>query len=89
MLTCSDVETAVGGEINLTAMGMSCSPTNYPNWQQTARSLHPGGVNTCFADGSVHFISDFIQLGTGPGNLGVWDKLNLSYDGQPIDAGSY
>ena len=30
--------------------------------QQTARSMHPGGVNTCFADGSVHWISDFIQV---------------------------
>ena len=27
-----------------------------------ANSFHPGGVMTCFADGSVHFISDTIEL---------------------------
>ena len=48
-----------------------------------------GGVNTCFADGSVHFISDFIQLGTTDLSLGVWDKLNLSNDHLPVDASSY
>ena len=42
-----------------------------------------------FADGSVHFISDFIQLGTSSSSLGVWDKLNLSNDHLPVDASSY
>ena len=28
----------------------------------TARSFHPGGVNVCFADGSVRFIRDTISL---------------------------
>ena len=59
--------------------------------------MHPGGVNVCFADGSVHFISDFIQLGNNTSGvfpptaamLGVWDKLNLSCDGLPIDTSSY
>jgi prepilin-type N-terminal cleavage/methylation domain-containing protein/prepilin-type processing-associated H-X9-DG protein len=30
---------------------------------RAARSLHPGGVNVCFADGSVHFIEDGIDPG--------------------------
>jgi prepilin-type processing-associated H-X9-DG protein len=50
--------------------------------------MHGGGVNVCLADGSVRFVSDFIELGTPgtpPGCLGVWDKLNLSNDGQSID----
>jgi prepilin-type processing-associated H-X9-DG protein len=54
--------------------------------------LHPNGVNVCRADGSVRFISDFIELGTNgtaPGCLGVWDKLNLSNDGLPIDASKF
>jgi prepilin-type processing-associated H-X9-DG protein len=89
ILTCTDLQAAVGGAVNLQAMGMSCSISNSPNWPQTARSLHTGGVNTCFADGSVHWISDFIQLGTGPTNLGIWDKLNLSNDGAPIDASTF
>lgn len=29
----------------------------------TATSNHPGGVNACYADGSVHFISDTIDCG--------------------------
>ncbi len=51
-----------------------------------------GGVNVCLADGSVRFISDFIELGTAgtpPQCLGVWNKLNLSRDGLPIDASKY
>lgn len=29
-----------------------------------ARSFHPGGVNLCFLDGSVHFISDTVDMTT-------------------------
>ena len=89
VLTCTDIWTAVGGETNLIQLGMACSNGNWPNSQQTIRSLHGGGANTCFADGSVHFISDFIQTCTGAGSLGVWDKLNLSNDGQTIDASTF
>ena len=87
--SCSDVWTAVGGGPQAAQLGMSCYNGNLPNWQQTARSLHSGGGNTCFADGSVHFISDFVQLGTGAGSLGVWDKLLLSSDGLPLDSSTY
>ena len=76
----------------LIQMGMSCYEGNDYDVQQTSRSMHPGGVNVCLADGSVRFISDFIELGTNgtpPGGLGVWDKLNLSNDGLPIDASKY
>ncbi len=89
-LTCTDVVNAVGGQTQLALLGMPCWEGNGPNWQQGARSLHTGGgVNTAFADGSVHFISDFIQLGTSSSSLGVWDKLNLSNDHLPVDASSY
>jgi len=46
-------------------------------------------VNMTFCDGSVHFIKDSIEKGTGSGSLGVWDKLNLSNDGFTIDPTSY
>jgi prepilin-type N-terminal cleavage/methylation domain-containing protein/prepilin-type processing-associated H-X9-DG protein len=103
--SCKDVKSAVGGgnvttgETLLMKMGMSCGVTaanNLANWQQTVRSMHVGGANVCFADGSVHFISDFIELGTDPGsspptdaNLSVWDKLNLSNDRLPIDPSKF
>lgn len=94
LLGCSDVQTAVGGAVQLTQMGMPCDKASTANRQQTVRSLHGSGANVCFADGSIHFISDFIELGTdssndNPPNLGVWDKLNLSNDGQPIDASKF
>jgi prepilin-type N-terminal cleavage/methylation domain-containing protein/prepilin-type processing-associated H-X9-DG protein len=91
---CSDVQTVVGGAVQLAQMGMACDKASTANRQQTVRSLHGNGANVCFADGSVHFISDFIELGAdsannSPPNLGVWDKLNLSNDGQPIDASKF
>jgi prepilin-type N-terminal cleavage/methylation domain-containing protein/prepilin-type processing-associated H-X9-DG protein len=92
--SCTEVESAVGGASKLTQMGMSCGvpgDSNLTMWQQTVRSMHVGGANVCFADGSVHFISDFIETGT-PGNppaLGVWDLLNLSNDRLPVDPSKY
>ena len=45
----------------------------------SARSLHVGGVQSAFADGSVHFIVDQIDLIP-------WHNLGTSDDGQVIDA---
>jgi prepilin-type processing-associated H-X9-DG protein len=96
VLSCDDIWKAAGGQTQVTQLGMSCAGGGgvKPNWQQTTRSLHPGGVNVCFADASVHFISDFVDKGTpanppSTANLGLWDKLNLSNDRQPIDASGY
>jgi len=93
---CTDVQTAVGGATRRIQMGMSCYNGDYPDIQQASRSMHTSGVNVCLADGSVRFISDFIELGvpanpptTEPSILGVWDKLNLSNDGYSIDASKF
>jgi prepilin-type N-terminal cleavage/methylation domain-containing protein/prepilin-type processing-associated H-X9-DG protein len=48
----------------------------------TARSRHPGGVNTVFADGSVKFIKNSIGLVT-------WRGLSTTAGGEVIDASSY
>ena len=64
----------------LRIMGMACY--NYANYAQaTSRSAHPGGVETAFCDGSVHWITDGIPVGTSESDLGVWDKLLLPCDG--------
>ena len=73
-----------------------------PNWewnsngnhQQTTRSSHVHGVFVCMCDGSVHFISDFIDhAGVGwtssANELHVWERLNASSDGLPIDASQW
>ncbi|HEV2969505.1 MAG TPA: DUF1559 domain-containing protein [Pirellulales bacterium] len=90
---CSAIQAIVGGAVKTSQIGMSCSSDDWPNWQQAARSLHTGGVNVCFADGSVKFISDYIQLGISsinpPQGLGVWDKILLSNDGETIQSGQY
>jgi prepilin-type processing-associated H-X9-DG protein len=86
---CSDVANLFGGTAGLAKLQMPCYTGNNANVQQTARSMHPGGVNMCFCDGSVHFISDYVELGTSTSNLGVWDKLNLSNDGYSIDNTKY
>jgi prepilin-type processing-associated H-X9-DG protein len=81
------------GSLAMIRAGMACYWGDGGDRQQTARSLHPQGVNCCFCDGSVRFVSDFVQLGiqggTPPGCLGVCDKLNLSNDGQTVSTNNY
>jgi prepilin-type processing-associated H-X9-DG protein len=83
------VRAAYGGIDGAAALGLPCY--NYGvDVQITARSLHPGGVNTCFCDGSVHWISDYIQVtSNGSSNLSVWDRLNASADGLMLSANAY
>ncbi len=90
--TCTEVQAAVGGQTALTRKGMSCWNGPGTDRAQAARSLHADGVNVAFCDGSVRFISDFIERGipgTPPKCLGLWDKLMLSNDGGAVDAGKY
>jgi prepilin-type N-terminal cleavage/methylation domain-containing protein/prepilin-type processing-associated H-X9-DG protein len=48
----------------------------------TATSAHPGGVNVCFADGSVHFIKDNISPN-------IWWALGSRNKGEVISSDSY
>ncbi len=65
---------------DLVILGMACY-NSANNSQATSRSSHPGGVQTAFCDGSVHWITDGIEVGTDADHLGVWDKLLLPCDG--------
>jgi len=48
----------------------------------TARSYHPGGVNTLFMDGSVKFITNSIDQAT-------WRALGTRNGGEVVDASKY
>ena len=91
---CDTTADLVGGREVLQAMKMSCHEPMTGNPQATVHSMHSGGAQACFADGSVRWISDYVELGWYAINpddyyLGVWDRLNLSLDGQLLDAASY
>jgi prepilin-type N-terminal cleavage/methylation domain-containing protein/prepilin-type processing-associated H-X9-DG protein len=91
--TCSEVQAAFGGEKGLMKIGMPCWSGNGPDFQMTTRSMHAGGVTVCMCDGSVRWISDYIEVGviygTPPRALGLWDKLNLSNDGLALNTNGY
>ena len=54
------------------------------NAQATIRSLHLYGAFVVFADGSVHYISDFIDCRGG--SEAVWSRLIAAADGLPVDS---
>jgi prepilin-type N-terminal cleavage/methylation domain-containing protein len=63
------------------------------NSQSAVRSRHRGGVFVCLADGSVQWISDYIdtngRIGRNPPLFSVWDRLMASADGQVIPDGAF
>ncbi len=66
---------------NLQAMGFNCGGGMYNSGGQ-CRSMHPGGVNIGFGDGSVHFIKNSISQW-------VWYQILVKADGTVMSADSY
>ena len=63
------------------AMGFNCGGGMYNSGGQS-RSLHPGGVNVGFGDGSVHFIKDTIAQR-------IWYALLCKVDGTVLSSDQY
>jgi prepilin-type N-terminal cleavage/methylation domain-containing protein/prepilin-type processing-associated H-X9-DG protein len=59
----------------IAALGMGCTTSGTQMTSGMSRSLHVGGVNCCFADGSVHFVSNNVSQLT-------WVQLLSKADGQ-------
>jgi prepilin-type N-terminal cleavage/methylation domain-containing protein/prepilin-type processing-associated H-X9-DG protein len=80
---CNQIRTALGvGNSGLGRLKMGCSndnlPNNWPNWQGEARSKHSNGVNACFGDGSVRWITESIPTA-------AWALILNRNDGTPND----
>jgi prepilin-type N-terminal cleavage/methylation domain-containing protein len=99
--TCSQVQNEISnnnGVRALEAIGMGCVSSAGGNDQQTVRSMHVAGAHVALADGSARWISDYIDsihdadaageaanAAGSPPRFSLWDRLNLSNDGQTID----
>ncbi len=57
------------------------------------RSFHPGGANFLFADGSVHFLKQTINMGVPslgpPKNIGVYRQLGTRAGGEVVSSDGY
>jgi len=59
-----------------------CGNNSYYGAHQAARSYHPGGANTAFCDGSVHFVKDSI-------NPATWFALGTRAGGEIVSSDAY
>lgn len=83
---CVQLRAAFGGPVGLAGKRMGCSPGGTLLWQGAApRSMHDGGLFVACADGSVRWMSDCVDFMPSSAHaLSVWDRLNLSADGQLV-----
>lgn len=95
LANCDQVVSAVGTDVlQRNCMGCFNSSGGSVSAQAAPRSCHAGGVFVAYADGSVRFISDFIETGaqyqpgfdSDPAKFLTWQRLIASSDGYPVDA---
>ncbi len=88
LTNCARAEADAGGADRLKAECMPCDSIDSGNIQAGVRSSHPGGAMLCFVDGSVHFVSDYVDKGTSwavdPTQYHVWQRLIASGDDQVL-----
>ena len=78
MIGCRELIAKLGRE-QLDALSMGCEADAEANTQAGARSMHPGGVNLLFCDGSAHFVIDQIDPA-------VWHALHTRSGGENVEA---
>ena len=91
---CTDLKNDMGITAAL-AECFSCSGAG--SNQAVPRSCHDNGVHTAFVDGSVHYISNYIETGTvAPGyntptssTFLTWQRICASQDGQAVNSAKY
>jgi len=102
LLDCNAVASAVGG-VNATYLAcMPCWDSNasYMNDHASPRSQHPGGIHVVLADGSVRFMSNYVEkaksfwynYGTQSADVSqflCWERLCASQDGMAVDGAKY
>jgi len=98
MVDCNLLTTNAGGANVTRAACMTCAGTA-GNRQAAPRSQHRGGIHVTMADGSVRFISNYIEKGTGPNSntstpslttgFLCWQRLCASQDGQMVDGAKF
>jgi prepilin-type N-terminal cleavage/methylation domain-containing protein/prepilin-type processing-associated H-X9-DG protein len=99
--SCGDIAVQAGVD-EMVNDGMWCWNAGSPGYhapmsQVTAKSWHPNGVNVCLCDGSVQWISDFIDIignwhnGSTPTTavMSVWDRLLMSNDARVLPANAF
>jgi prepilin-type N-terminal cleavage/methylation domain-containing protein len=84
---CGDIIAAVGQD-TLDRECMTCC-NGCSSTQAGPRSQHVEGIYVCMCDGSVRFISRFVEMGTSwdidPNDFLTWQRLNASADRLTID----
>lgn len=87
---CNVARSIAGGAKAIAGLGMGCFPSNgADNRQACPRSLHEGGINVVMCDGSVQWISDYVEVSSVAGQISVWDRLNLASDTDVIDSEAF